>query len=169
VNGSRYVEIDADGWRFQPRVAAVCVWREHVLLQRALDGDFWVLPGGRILPMELTAEALRRTLRDETGEDVAIGRLLWVMEYVAPMRGQLIHELGFYYEVDLPASSRFHDLTRDHAGAERGQALVLRWFPVDRLANVPLFPEFLRSSVQHMPDSPQHVVQVDDAGRASPV
>jgi ADP-ribose pyrophosphatase YjhB (NUDIX family) len=169
VSSSRYVEIDADDWRFQPRVAAVCVWREQVLLQGALDGDFWVLPGGRILPMELTADALIRTLRWETGEDVAIRRLLWVMEYVAPMRGQLVHELGFYYAIDLSASSRFRDLTSDHAAAERGQELVLRWFAIDSLPSVPLFPEFLRTSVQHMPDSPQHVVRVDDAGRAPAV
>jgi hypothetical protein len=26
-----YVEIDSEDWRFQPRVAAVCVWRDHVL------------------------------------------------------------------------------------------------------------------------------------------
>jgi hypothetical protein len=24
-----YVEIDTDSWRFQPRVAAVCVWQDH--------------------------------------------------------------------------------------------------------------------------------------------
>ena len=55
---SKYVEIHGDGWRFQPRVAAVCVWQDHVLLQGALDGPFWVLPGGRLLPLELTADAL---------------------------------------------------------------------------------------------------------------
>src|SRR5215210_4968253 len=55
-----YVEIETDDWRFQPRVAAVCVWRDHVLLQAALDGHFWVLPGGRILPLEPTAVALAR-------------------------------------------------------------------------------------------------------------
>ena len=97
---SNYVEIDADAWRFQPRVAAVCVWQDHVLLQEALDGEFWVLPGGRLQPLELTADALIRTMRWEIGQEVTVGRLLWVMEYIAPIAGRPVHELGFYYALE---------------------------------------------------------------------
>jgi ADP-ribose pyrophosphatase YjhB (NUDIX family) len=157
---SNYVEIHGDGWRFQPRVAAVCVWEDHVLLQGALDGAFWVLPGGRLLPLELTADALVRTMRWEIGQEVAVRRLLWVMEYVTPMGGQPVHEMGFYYAVDLPANSPLFDLTHDHAGVERGHDLVLRWSPVDALSDIPLFPEFLRTALRQMPDGPQHIVQV---------
>ena len=136
------------------------------MLQRALDGAFWVLPGGRLLPLELTANALVRTMRWELGQEVTVQRLLWVMEYVTPIRGQPAHEIGFYYAVDLPENSPFSDLTRDHAGVERGRDLVLRWFPVDALPDLPLFPEFLRTALRHMPDSPQHIVQVDIAARS---
>jgi 8-oxo-dGTP pyrophosphatase MutT (NUDIX family) len=80
-DSDEYLEIDTDRWRFQPRVAAVCVWRDHVLVQRAIDGEFWVLPGGRVLPFEATPQALRRTLRWEIGQDVTVHGLLWVMEY----------------------------------------------------------------------------------------
>jgi ADP-ribose pyrophosphatase YjhB (NUDIX family) len=157
---SSYVEIEADGWRFQPRVAAVCEWQDHVLLQRTFDGAFWVLPGGRVLPLEVTADALVRTMRWEIGQEVTIRRLLWVMEYVARIGGKRLHELGFYYAVDLPDASPFLDLTRDHAGVERGQDLTLCWFPIHALADVPLLPEFLRTALPQMPDSPQHVVRV---------
>lgn len=163
---SMYVEIHADGWRFQPRVAAVFVWQGHVLLQGALDGEFWVLPGGRLLPLELTADALVRTMRWEIGEKVAVQRLLWVMEYVTPMGGQPVHELGFYYAADLPVNSPFLDLTRDHAGVERGHDLVLRWFPVDALPDAELFPEFLRTALQQIPESPQHMVRADITPRS---
>jgi ADP-ribose pyrophosphatase YjhB (NUDIX family) len=163
---STYVEIHADGWRFQPRVAAVCVWQGHVLLQGALDGAFWVLPGGRLLPLELTASALVRTMRWEIGQEVTVQRLLWVMEYVTPMGVQPVHELGFYYATDLPDNSPFFDLGRDHAGVERGHDLVLRWFPVDALPDVALFPEFLRTAMQQIPDSPQHIVRADITARS---
>jgi ADP-ribose pyrophosphatase YjhB (NUDIX family) len=141
-------------------VAAVCVWRDHVLLQGALDGPFWVLPGGRLLPLELTADALVRTLRREIGQKVTVQRLLWVMEYVTPMGGQPVHELGFYYVADLPENSQLLDLTRDHAGVERGHELVLRWTPIDALPDLLLFPEFLRTAMRELPDNPQHIVQV---------
>jgi ADP-ribose pyrophosphatase YjhB (NUDIX family) len=162
---SDYVEINTEAWRFQPRVAAVCVWRDHILLQRALDGAFWVLPGGRLLPLESTTVALARTMRWEIGQEVTVQRLLWVMEYVARMEAQLVHELGFYYAIGLPENSSFLDLTRHHAGVERGHDLVLRWFPVETLPGVALFPDFLRTAVRQMPDSPQHVVRLEDDAR----
>lgn len=152
-----YVEIAADGWRFQPRVVAVCVWQDHILLQAALDGDFWVLPGGRILPLELTADAIVRTMRWEIEQEVTVQRLLWVMEYVTRIAGHPFHELGFYYAVDLPEDSPFLDLTRDHAGVERGRDLLLRWFPIGDLPDLPVFPEFLRTAIAQLPHSPQHV------------
>jgi ADP-ribose pyrophosphatase YjhB (NUDIX family) len=156
---SNYVEIDTDGWRFQPRVAAVCVSRDHVLLQAAIDGVFWVLPGGRLQPLELTADALIRTMRWEIDQEITVQRLLWVMEYIAPIGGRPVHELGFYYAIDLPEESSFHDLTRDHAGVERGHDLVLRWFPIDALPDVPLFPDFLRTAIRDLPETPQHIVE----------
>jgi hypothetical protein len=61
----------------------------------------------------------------------------------------------------LPENSPFLDLERDHAGVERGHELLLRWFPVDTLTDQPLFPDFLRTAVQHLPDGPQHIVRVE--------
>ena len=159
-----YVEIDGDGWRFQPRVAAVCVRQDHVLLQKALDGDFWVLPGGRLLPLETTADALRRTMRWEIAQEVSVQRLLWMMEYVTRIAGRAVHELGFYYAIDLPDNSPYLDLRRDHAGVERGHDLLLSWFPISDLPGMPVFPDFLKTAVGQLPNSPQHIVQVDVAG-----
>jgi ADP-ribose pyrophosphatase YjhB (NUDIX family) len=158
-----YVEIDSEAWRFQARVGAVCVWRDHVLLQRALDGEFWVLPGGRLRPLELTADALTRTLRWEIAQEVTVQRLLWVMEYVTRIAGRAVHELAFYYAIDLPENSPFLDLTHDHAGVERGHDLLLRWVPIRDLPDLGLFPEFLRAAIAQLPDSPRHIVQVDIA------
>jgi len=163
---SKYVEIDSAEWLFQPRVAAVFMYRDHVLLQGALDGPFWVLPGGRLLPLELTADALVRTMRWELGQEVTIQRLVWVMEYVTPIGGRPVHQLGFYYEVTRPENSPFLDLGRDHAGTERGHDLSLRWFPIDALADLPLFPEFLRTALRQLPSNPEHIVQVIPTGRA---
>lgn len=65
------------------------------------------------------------------------------------------------YAIDLPEHSSLLDLTRDHAGVERGHDLVLRWLPVDALPNVELVPDFLRTALRQVPDSPQHIVRVD--------
>ena len=70
-----YVEIQADEWRFQPRVAAVFVWQGHVLLQGSLDDALWVLPGGRLLPLEHRLGDLGRVgqMADPSLEDLDPG------------------------------------------------------------------------------------------------
>ena len=83
------------------------------------------------------------------------------MEYIASIGGRPVHELGFYYAIDLPEDSPFLDLSRDHAGVERGHDLVLRSFRIDALRDVPLVPEFLRTAISELPDGPQHIVSVD--------
>ena len=160
-NQTMYVDIDAGDWRFHPRVAAVCAWHGHVLLQGALDGDFWVLPGGRVQPLEVTTDALRRTMSWELDQEVSVGQLLWVMEYVYPVGQRTTHELGFYYAIELPEDSQLLDLTREHVAVERGHDLVLRWFPLGALSELRLFPAFLRTALQDPPATPQHVVQTD--------
>ncbi len=77
------------------------------------------------------------------------------------MAGRPVHELGFYDAVELPEASPFLDTARDHAGVERGHDLLLRWFPIDHLPDVALYPEFLRRSVRRLPDGPRHIVRVE--------
>jgi ADP-ribose pyrophosphatase YjhB (NUDIX family) len=163
--GSRYLEIDAGTWRFQPRVAAIIAWHEHLLLQRAIDGDFWVLPGGRLLPLETTEQALARTMRWELDQGVEVGRLLWVAELVATVGAATMHELGFYYAAVLPDGSPFLDLARDHTGVERGHPLTLRWYPAAAVRDLDLRPRFLRTGLSVLPTAPQHVVEVDPDAR----
>jgi hypothetical protein len=90
------------------------------------------------------------------------------MEYIASIGGRQVHELGFYYAIDLPEDSPFLDLTHEHAGRERGHDLVLRWFAIDVLPDVPLVPDFLRTAMRELPDGPQHIVRMNtDADPAS--
>jgi ADP-ribose pyrophosphatase YjhB (NUDIX family) len=156
----QYIEIDTEEWHFQPRVAAVFVERGHVLLQHAIDRPFWVLPGGRLHPLELTADALVRTMSDELGQAIAVQRLLWTSEFLTSIGTRTLHEFGFYYLAGLPAESPFLDLARDHRGDERGHELLLRRFPIERLADLPLMPEFLRAAMASLPPTPRHIVSV---------
>ena len=102
-------------------------------------------------------------MRWEIGQDVTVQRLLWLMEYVTRIGDRAFHELGFYYAIVLPPPSPLLDLHRDHAGVERGLNLLLRWFPVTDLPDLPLFPVFLRTALTVIPDSPQQVIHVDSA------
>lgn len=70
-------------------------------------------------------------------------RLLWVVEnfFVLDVPH---HELGLYYLVSLPPESGLLDVSATFAGQEEYVPLFFRWFPVADLAELPLYPVFLR-------------------------
>ena len=48
---------------------------------------------------------------------------------------------------------------------ERGHPLTLRWFPIAGLPDIALLPAFLRTALQQLPVSPQHLVEVEPDAR----
>ncbi len=58
--------------------AIICDAGNRVLLCHRRDFDAWNLPGGRVESGELPPEALIREVREETGLEVAIERLVGV-------------------------------------------------------------------------------------------
>jgi 8-oxo-dGTP pyrophosphatase MutT (NUDIX family) len=149
------------GGRFTYRAVAVLVHEEHVLLHRAGRDEFWSLPGGRCELFETAATAVRRELREELGTDVTVERLLWVVENFFVLDGPH-HELGPYYLVSLPPESGLLDVSATFAGQEEHVPLIFRWFPVADLAELPLYPVFLRVALQSIPDTTQHIIDRDN-------
>lgn len=121
---------------FNYRVAAVIRHGDHVLLHRAGSDDFWALPGGRPHLFESAPDALRREMREEFGESVAVGPLCAVIE----VHFVQTHEIDLCFDVSLPAHSRLRDLDVEHAGDEDGLRLIFRWFRDDELGALRLLP-----------------------------
>lgn len=61
-----------------------------VLNQDSRDGRAWSLPGGKVEEGEPLGEALVREMREETGIDVDVGRLLYVCDYL-PGNTHVVH------------------------------------------------------------------------------
>jgi ADP-ribose pyrophosphatase YjhB (NUDIX family) len=76
------------------RATAVLIENGLVLLveQRlsACEDRAWSLPGGRVRPGETVRECLVREVREETGLDIAVGRLLYVCDRIAG-DGHVVH------------------------------------------------------------------------------
>lgn len=147
------------------RVAGVCVHDGHVLAQQMEHESIWALPGGRPALFETSTAALVREMLEEIDVRVEVGRLLWVMENVFTYEARRLHEIGLYYQMGLPSGSDLLNISRTHVGREGEIPLIFRWFPVDELAVLPLYPEFLRAALRTLPDTTVHVVHVDEGAR----
>jgi 8-oxo-dGTP pyrophosphatase MutT (NUDIX family) len=156
------ISFDVNAGHFNYRVAGACIHADHVLLQRAMTEDIWALPGGRPEFLEDSRSTLIREMREELGVDITCSRLLWVLENFFTYAGRAFHELAFYYAMDLPAASPLLDLNRVHLGIEPGNPLEFRWFPVDRLAEVRLYPAILRTALQDLLATTQHLIHTDE-------
>jgi ADP-ribose pyrophosphatase YjhB (NUDIX family) len=157
------VAFDKAQGRFNYRVAGVAIQNGRVLLDRNTRNNYWVLPGGHPEMMEAMAAALRREMFEEIGVDVEIVRLLWVVENFF-YKDKPVHELSFYFLMELDKNSPLLKSDGPFYGEEYGYPLVYQWQPIDEiaLANLPLFPGFLTTGLVHLPNSTQHIV-FDDA------
>jgi ADP-ribose pyrophosphatase YjhB (NUDIX family) len=153
------IAFQVGGLAFGNRVAGIAIQDGHVLLHRAERDDFWSLPGGRGELLEPSAESLRREMREEMGIEVEVERLVWVVENFFQDKGIAHHELGLYYLMRLP---RPYDLEASFYGQEENLRLVFRWFPLEGLEEVRLYPTFLRRGLQALPETTQHIVHTDE-------
>jgi ADP-ribose pyrophosphatase YjhB (NUDIX family) len=162
------VAFDKGKTRFNIRVAGVAVHEGRVLLVRNSRNQYWVLPGGHPEMMEPLADALAREMLEESGQEVEVVRMLWVLENFFHKKKD-IHEISFYFLVDLPPGSPLLLSTGPFYGMEHENTLTFRWFPIDQalLRGLPLCPGFLSEALTNLPDTPQHVVFHDMENSAS--
>ncbi len=148
-----------EGTLFLYRVGGIAVDQGRVLLHRSEFDRFWAIPGGRIGVGETSADALAREMLEETGSDVQVGRLLWVVENFfrfAPLDQPPTdsahidhHELGLYLEMQLPP-----ELTEAEAftgteltGTPDEFTLEFRWFPQSSVDQLDIRPRPLRQAL----------------------
>ncbi|MCH7485240.1 MAG: NUDIX hydrolase [Chloroflexi bacterium] len=146
--------------QFLYRTAAVALNGDLVLLQRIGDAKFWCLPGGRMEIGETAEAGLKRELREETGLEADVGRLLWVIENFYRHGGVRLHEIGLYFLVRFdPASPAYK---QEWTGQEEdGTELTFRWWPVADLVRVNLLPEMLRRALREIPNAPEYHIAVE--------
>jgi ADP-ribose pyrophosphatase YjhB (NUDIX family) len=126
------MEIEADWSKaraIRPSVSAVVVRDGCILLQQRADGGQWGLPGGSVEIGETVTAAIVREVREETGYEVAVRRLVGVysdprLQVVRYPDGSVWHYVNLCFECELVG------------GAPRPQpeeTLALAWVAPDTL------------------------------------
>lgn len=105
-------------------------------------GSFWTPPGGGVDFGEGLAEALLREVKEETGVDVSIGPLRYVLDFVRPP----LHAVSLYFEATAtPEALGALALGTDPELADQQMLRAVRLVPLDDLAGLTLYPEPFRA------------------------
>jgi ADP-ribose pyrophosphatase YjhB (NUDIX family) len=152
------ISVRISGQRFSVRAAAIIRDEAQILLHRPVGEEVWALPGGRVEIGEESSAAIAREMAEELGENIKIGRLVYVVENFFEYSGEQFHELGFYYEASLDSQSKLLDKSKSHIGVESNLKLEFRWFPSEELMGVNLRPSFLKETLAQAELGFHHVV-----------
>ena len=147
--------------RFTYRVAGIVLNGDQILLQGAEQDDFWALPGGRIRLLETAEDALRREMREELSVVIQVERLIWVVENFFHHDGEAYHELGLYFLMTFAEDPHLYRQREAFSGDEDGLKLIFKWHRLDELTQTPLYPSFLQTALNDLPQGSQHIVHRD--------
>jgi ADP-ribose pyrophosphatase YjhB (NUDIX family) len=87
--------------RLRLRVCGICVQNQKILMINhagvVKDANFWCPPGGGLQFGESTIEALQREFQEETQTEVAVGKMLFVNEFLELP----LHAIEVFFEVQI--------------------------------------------------------------------
>ncbi|MCF0050085.1 NUDIX hydrolase [Dyadobacter chenwenxiniae] len=141
------ISLAIDGALFNYRVAGVAIVDGKVLLHKTPSDKFWSLPGGRASLFEFSKDTLIREMQEETGMDVEVGEMLWISENFFVYNDIKHHELGFYYQMEIPSLKDQNDFI----GVEGDGELFFKWHSVAEISQIKLYPEFLAAELAQNP------------------
>ncbi|MDQ3637513.1 MAG: NUDIX domain-containing protein [Actinomycetota bacterium] len=151
------ISFDQDNRRFKYRVAGLCIHDKYVLLTKADQDDYWILPGGRIELLEDSRATLRRELLEETGYEAQIENPLRIVENFFDLDGISFHELAFVYAFS-PNGPTILNNTWTHQTKDGDVHTELQWFELDHLEHVDFQPGFLKPLLRDPLETPCHMI-----------
>jgi len=156
------ITFERDNNKFNFRVAGIVVHNNWVLLHTTLKDDFWNLPGGRVEFNESTEQAVLREIKEELDVEGENPKLLFINEDFFEYDGLQFHEIGFYYRVSFPEGHEITKHTDEFPGVEDDGRLIFKWFPIDELQDLEVYPEILRTELLQLKrsDHIQHFVNL---------
>ncbi|MCU5396861.1 NUDIX hydrolase [Bacillus toyonensis] len=141
---------------FNYRVGAICKHDNKILILQGDGEDFWYVPGGRVKMLENSEDALKRELAEELAVPIEVKRLIWSVENFFTLSERKLHEISFYYEVELkelPANGADQYILN-----EEDRTYMFKWVPIEELDAYNLQPAFIKEKVKDLPVHTEHII-----------
>ena len=143
---------------FNLRTAGIIIEDGYIFLERKESDDFWSIPGGRTEFLEETEDTVIREYKEEIGADVKPIRQVYLTEDFFIYQQKQYHEIGFYYLTKM-LSREFLEKEKTYIGKEGKENLIYRWFTLDRLKDIKIYPKFLEKELLNIPNEIKKIIQ----------
>ncbi len=137
------------------RAAGVLIRNNKILVQ--CEKGIYALPGGHVKIGETSSEALVREYKEETGADVRCIRFLWSEECFWIQNGRKVHNIAFYYLIELCDNAAVPD-ENEFKPHKDNDNVTFGWLPLEKLREVVIYPEFLKDEIHNLNEGPKHFV-----------
>ena len=126
-------------YQFKVRVGVVLLKEgSGILLVRQNNRPFWVLPGGTLEVGESLPDCARREMKEETGLDVTIDRLLYIADFVRTEADQIPRQtLDFFFLARNPSGNLEMETTEN--------INEMKFFDRGALPALPLEPRLMKT------------------------
>ncbi len=122
------------------RVGVIIIKNESLLLTHSQydDEEFWLLPGGGLEFQETLEECGVREIKEETGLDIKIEKLLYVRDFI-PNDGKN-HVVDIFFLGKIKGGELKIGVDPDH---EKQKIKDVKFVPIENLENIKLYPKIL--------------------------
>lgn len=144
--------------RFVYRSGAIIIENGCVLLVTNASANYYYTVGGAIHFDETAQDAAIREVKEETGVDYEVDRLVFVneaffKEECGVHKGKNFHEISMYFLMKPRGSQEIHSDSYCIDGKE-----TLEWVPLDKLKSVTVYPEFFADRLTSLPDAVEYIM-----------
>ena len=141
--------------KFSLQSAALIFKNDRALLVKSGYHHCFYTVGGGIQENETSESAVIRECYEETGYHFEIDRLVFIEERFFSVDSTYHREIVFFYlmkETDIKIVSGVStDQNHEH----------LYWMPMEKLKRIDLVPEFLKASLENIPNEITHILSYE--------
>lgn len=155
------IKIDDLSGNFKFRVNGILMHDDNEILVVKMDNNpFYCLPGGHVKLGEDSKSAVVREIKEETGYDSHICKLVSVTEnFFVRKNGKKIHELGFYYLLNLDNKEVINK--KEYETAEENEEKInlhFKWVKINELKDIDFKPQKIKEKLENGNIDFQHLI-----------